>query len=158
LAYANRCPIAGASSLAAMALGAAELAPEGTLLVPLLDARKGEVYAGFYRMRQGRVEAAAPEAALSPQALLERLEPLGEALAFGEGYGAHRDALAAGLKALSSGPATPAAPALARLAAPRLFGAAFDAPALYALEPHYVRASEAEVKFPHGLGPGRTKS
>ena len=30
-------------------------------------------------------------------------------------------------------------------------------PALFALEPHYIRPSEAEVKFPHGLGPGAVK-
>ncbi len=35
-----------------------------------------------------------------------------------------------------------------------LSGGPFDAQALFALEPHYVRKSEAEVKFPNGLGPG----
>jgi len=44
-----------------------------------------------------------------------------------------------------------------RLAAPRLWGAAFDAPALFALEPHYVRLSEAEVKFPDGIPPSLAK-
>jgi tRNA threonylcarbamoyladenosine biosynthesis protein TsaB len=39
LAYANRRPIAGASSLAAMALAAAPAAPAGAVLVPLLDAK-----------------------------------------------------------------------------------------------------------------------
>jgi tRNA threonylcarbamoyladenosine biosynthesis protein TsaB len=155
LAYANRRPIAGASSLAAMALEAAGAAPAGAVLVPLLDARKGEVYAGFYRASGGGVEAVAPEAALSPAALLDRLAPLGRAVGFGEGYGAFEAALAAGLPRLPDGPATPSAEAVARLAAPRLVGAAFDLQALYALEPHYVRLSEAEVKFPHGLGPGR---
>jgi len=38
--------------------------------------------------------------------------------------------------------------------AERLAGASYDANALFALEPHYVRASEAELKFPKGLGPG----
>src|SRR5512145_407600 len=53
LAYAQRRPLAGASSLAAMALEAAPSAPTGALLVPLLDAKKGEVYAGFYRAVAG---------------------------------------------------------------------------------------------------------
>jgi tRNA threonylcarbamoyladenosine biosynthesis protein TsaB len=46
---------------------------------------------------------------------------------------------------------------VAELAAARLVGAAYDPLALFALEPHYVRKSEAEVKFPHGLGPGAGK-
>ena len=33
-------------------------------------------------------------------------------------------------------------------------GASYDAARVFALEPHYVRPSEAEVKFPNGLGPG----
>src|SRR5512145_577200 len=64
LAYAQRRPIAGVSSLAAMALAAAPGAPEGSVLVPLLDARKAEVYAGFYRAVPGGVERLQPEVAL----------------------------------------------------------------------------------------------
>ncbi|HET9594903.1 MAG TPA: tRNA (adenosine(37)-N6)-threonylcarbamoyltransferase complex dimerization subunit type 1 TsaB, partial [Anaeromyxobacteraceae bacterium] len=62
------------------------------------------------------------------------------------------------LQRAARAPDAPPALAVARLCAPALAGAAFDAPRLYALEPHYVRASEAEVKFPHGLGPGATKA
>ncbi|HET9596066.1 MAG TPA: tRNA (adenosine(37)-N6)-threonylcarbamoyltransferase complex dimerization subunit type 1 TsaB, partial [Anaeromyxobacteraceae bacterium] len=76
LAYANRRPIAGASSLAALALAGAGGAPGGALLVPLLDAKKGEVYAGFYRAAGAGVAEAAPEAALAPAALVERAREL----------------------------------------------------------------------------------
>jgi tRNA threonylcarbamoyladenosine biosynthesis protein TsaB len=38
-----------------------------------------------------------------------------------------------------------------RLAAPRLDAAPYDDRVLFALEPHYVRKSEAEVKFPNGI-------
>lgn len=162
LAYANRRPIAGASSLAAMALAASGDAPEGALLLPLLDARKGEVYAGFYRVGRGAVEAVEPEAALAPQALLERAAALslsGRApLAFGEGYEAFRSQLSGRLPRLATEVATPPAHAVARLAAARLSGAAFDAAALYALEPHYIRLSEAEVKFPDGLVSARERA
>jgi tRNA threonylcarbamoyladenosine biosynthesis protein TsaB len=158
LAYASRRPIAGASSLAAMALAAAADAAPGTLLVPLLDAKKGEVYAGFYRVSGEGVEAVLPEAALPPGALAARLATLPAggpgAVGFGEGYAAHRGALEASLPPLSTGVVAPPAFAIARLAAPRLLGAAFDLQALFALEPHYVRASEAEVKFPKGFAPG----
>jgi tRNA threonylcarbamoyladenosine biosynthesis protein TsaB len=155
LAYANRRPIAGASSLAAMALAAAADAGEGALLVPLLDARKGEVYAGFFRAVGGGIEVVLPEAALPPAALLDRVAPLEGARAFGEGYEAYAPDLAPRLPRLRTAVATPPASAVAALAARRLVGVAFDAQALFALEPHYVRPSEAELKFPHGLGPGR---
>ncbi len=158
LAYANRRPIAGASSLAAMALQAAAQAPAAALLVPLLDARRGEVYAGFYRAAGRGVEAVRPEAALSPTALIDLLPGLGAAVGFGEGYQAFRVELAAALPPLAGGPVTPSALPVAALAAPRLLGAAFDQKGLSALEPHYVRPSEAEVKFPHGLGPGAVKA
>ena len=158
LAYANRRPIAGASSLAAMAAQAAAEAPDGALLVPLLDARKGEVYAGFYRAGGRGVEAVCPEAALSPTALLDLLPGLGPAVGFGEGYEAFRVELGEALPPLPGAPATPSAFQVALLSAPRLQGAAFDQKALSALEPHYVRPSEAEVRFPYGLGPGAGKA
>ena len=154
LAYARRRPIAGASGLAAMAAEAAPLAPDGALLVPVLDARKGEVYAGFYGVRGGVPEPVAPEVAVAPAALPARVaagRPAGPVLGFGEGFATYRALLAPAIAELAGAPATPAAEVVARLAAPRLAGAAFDAQALFALEPHYLRPSEAEVKFPHGL-------
>jgi tRNA threonylcarbamoyladenosine biosynthesis protein TsaB len=158
LAYANRRPVAGASSLAAMALAAAPAAPEAAVLVPMLDAKKGEVYAGFYRVEAGGVRAVEPETALSPEALLTAAARLpGPALGFGEGYSAFAGALEGRLARLDAGVETPGAPAVAAIAACRLRGASFDRQALFALEPHYVRKSEAEVKFPHGLGPGAVR-
>src|SRR5512143_1602954 len=157
LAYANRRPIAGASSLAAMALAAAADAEDGDVLVPLLDAKKGEVYAGFYRVAGGGVVPAAPEAALAPArlgAFLSDLAPRGRVL--GDGVRAYREALAS-VATLATDVETPPALAVARLCARELEQASYDAAKLFALEPHYVRASEAEIKFPHGLGAGATK-
>ena len=153
LAYANRRPIVGVSSLAAMALEAARSAdaPDGALLVPLLDARKGEVYAGFYRASGGRVTAVRPEEAIAPAALPGLLEGHPGAVGFGEGYAAYAEVLAPRLPRLEGGPAFPSGEAVGLLAAPRLLGAPFDDQALFALEPHYVRKSEAEVKFPDGI-------
>jgi tRNA threonylcarbamoyladenosine biosynthesis protein TsaB len=156
LAYANRRPAAGAESLMAMALGAAQTADvaEGALLVPLLDAKKGEVYAGFYRRTAAGVVRAAPDAALAPDALVARVAELGPAQAFGEGYAAYAGALEGKLPRLATPVTTPGAAAVAALAAEKLLGAGYDQQAVFALEPHYVRKSEAEVKFPNGLGPG----
>ena len=158
LAYANRRPIAGGSSLAAMALAAAADAEEGTLLVPLLDARKGEVYAGFYRARAGGIVEVEADAALPPPALAGRLGamlPAGSAAAgFGEGYEAYATVLGPDLARLDTEVRTPPALAVASFVAERLSLEPWDARALFALEPHYVRPSEAELKFPRGLGPG----
>ena len=153
LAYANRRPIAGASSLAALALDAAARLPPGSdaLLVPLLDARKGEVYAGFYRASGDGVTAVLPEEALAPEAVAARLAGLGPAVGFGEGFTAYRAVLEPALPVLGGAPETPSGDAVGRLAAARLRAAGFDDQALFALEPHYVRPSEAEVKFPKGL-------
>ncbi len=157
LSYGGRRPIAGASSLAALALGAAPNAEPGAVLVPLLDARKGEVYAGFYRLAGGGVEALAPDAALPPDGLVERVATLvregARPVLFGEGLAAYPERLA-GFAVLQDAPVTPPAMAVARLCAPALLGAGYDPARLFALEPHYVRPSEAEVKFPHGFGPG----
>jgi tRNA threonylcarbamoyladenosine biosynthesis protein TsaB len=157
LAYANRRPIAGGSSLAAMALAAAPSAEDGAVLVPLLDARKGEVYAGFYRVSGGGIVEVAEEAALAPPALAARVATLARGgarpLAFGEGADAYATALGE-VPRLRTEISTPPAFAVASLVAERLATAAYDAQALFALEPHYVRASEAELKFPKGLGPG----
>jgi tRNA threonylcarbamoyladenosine biosynthesis protein TsaB len=161
LAYARRRPVAGASGLRAMALEAAPLAPEGALLVPVLDARKSEVYAGFYRARGDDLEAVAPDAVLSPAALAARLarpgpgQEGGPRVGFGEGWDAYRPVLEEALPSLPGAPATPSAAAVARCAAPRLLAAPFDLQALFALEPCYLRPSEAEVKFPDGLPPTR---
>jgi tRNA threonylcarbamoyladenosine biosynthesis protein TsaB len=159
LAYANRRPIAGASSLMAMALAAAGEAGEGALLVPLLDAKKGEVYAGFYqRIGPARVAPLLPDAALPPDGLLTALAGLPrdlEPLAFGEGWVAHQATLGGRLTQLATHVRTPTAEAVGRLAAAALRAAPYDVQALSALEPHYVRASEAEVKFPDGLPPVR---
>lgn len=152
LAYANRRPIAGVSSLAAMALDAAASARGSeALLVPMLDARKGEVYAGFYRVAGDEVTAVLADEALSPGAVASRLEGLGAAVAFGEGYAAHAGVLAAVVPLLEGAPSTPSGDAVGRLAAPLLAAARFDDQALFALEPRYVRKSEAEVKFPNGI-------
>lgn len=151
LAYALGKPLAGASSLAAVALDG----PEGAPLFALAEARKGELYVGRY-VRQGTaLEAYGPEEALPVAALGRLLVEAPATRALGPATAAYKDALlAAGAKPeqlLDSAP-VPRAANLARLAA---LPTVLDLPALFSLEPRYVIGSGAEQnpKFPALPGP-----
>lgn len=146
LAYAANLPVGSVSSLAALAL-------EGEEDVPLLVcevARQGELYVGRYRRSGTSVHADAPEDALTPVQLAEVLAEDPRAVAIGPGVAAQRAALeAAGVPPgrLREVPHHPSARAIAQLAT---VPERFDLQAVFAMEPHYVRASEAErnPKFP----------
>lgn len=139
LCYAAQRPLVGASSLEAMARCAAPDVPDGTLLVPCLDARKGEVYAGFFRKRGSQVAPEAPEAALAPELLLERVAGEPSVEVYGIGRAAYP--VLAGQAATRTAVRTPDAAALAAQvrAVPE-----YSAQAVFALEPHYVRPSDSE--------------
>lgn len=152
LSWAARIPLAGASTLEAMALRAADLAPEAAAIVPLLDARKREVYAGFFRPSQGGVDPLGDgpaELVAPPQVVAERLAALqGPVLVLGEGYLAYRsifdEALVGRAHEAAEGlPQTPPAAEIARLAADRL--APWSREAVFSLEPSYIRQSDAEL-------------
>lgn len=137
LAYGRKIPLGGASSLHAMAEAAAWSAPEGALLCACLDARKGEVYSATYRVLRGAAVPEGAEQAGKAAALGEALRRAGGARIFGSGATACA-ADFAGLT-LGGGPETPPAGAVAMLAGPAL--GAYDAAAVLALEPRYVRIS-----------------
>ena len=151
LAYARRLGVAGASSLAALALEG----PEDVPLAVLAVARRGELYLGRYRRSGDRVEALAPEEACTEAELARWLSAEPAARVVGPAVHEARPALlSAGVPeaAILELPDIPSAWAVARLAG---VPPAFDVLALSALEPHYVRASEAErnPKFPPLPGP-----
>jgi tRNA threonylcarbamoyladenosine biosynthesis protein TsaB len=155
LAYARRIAIGGCSSLAALALDG----PEGRPLAAVSIARRGEVYVGRYRRTVEGVEALGPEEAWSEERLVAWMVSEPEACVLGpalhEGPSELRQRLADADLAperIVDVPATPSAWAVARLTT---LPTSFDAQALFALEPHYVRASEAErnPKFPPLPGP-----
>jgi tRNA threonylcarbamoyladenosine biosynthesis protein TsaB len=151
LAYAAGLRVAGASSLAAVALEG----PEGPPLYVLAVARKDDLYLGRYRRRGSTVEPLGPEEAMSPEEVAARLAAEPEALALGPAVAEYRKALEAqgvSSERLLAEPALPSAVAVARLA--RL-PEQQTLEQLFALEPHYVRASEPErnPKFPPLPGP-----
>jgi len=154
LCFAAGLPLWAVSSLAALALDIADTAGDrarDALLVPLLDARRGEVFAGFYRLAGGGLSAAGAERVLPAGDLAAAVAGVaaaagaGSALLAGDALAAHPGALAGAGELLDSARATPSARSVARLA---LSGAREDV--LRAGTPVYIRPSEAEVKFPDG--------
>lgn len=150
LAYALQLPVAGVSSLAAVALEG----PEGVELCCAAIVKKGELYLGRYRREGQTVTALAPEQALPLPAFVAEVAPgasklLGPALAE---YGPKLLELGIAPERLLSTVGVPSAVCLARLAK---LPAAYDAAAMFALEPHYLRSSGAEdnPKFPPLPGP-----
>ncbi|MEZ4401173.1 MAG: tRNA (adenosine(37)-N6)-threonylcarbamoyltransferase complex dimerization subunit type 1 TsaB [Kofleriaceae bacterium] len=151
LAYALGVPLWLASSLAALAWDLAAVVDDADpLLVPVLDARRGEVYAGFYRRRGPALVAVADEQVLAPGALAQLLAARADrAHLGGDALTVHAAALAAlpptAHRHLDA-PATPSAHGVARAA---LTGDRIDRTRDGA--PTYVRPSEAEVKYPDGV-------
>jgi tRNA threonylcarbamoyladenosine biosynthesis protein TsaB len=149
LCYARKLPLAGVSSLRALALSVADGTEAGSLFCPLLDARRGEVYAGLFR--GPTAEPLGTEVAMPPDALAQWLVDFPGVRVFGEGLHAQREALTRALAGRATldfeAPRYPSAVRVAQLAGPP---GTFKAETLLSLEPRYVRLSEAEVKFPDG--------
>jgi tRNA threonylcarbamoyladenosine biosynthesis protein TsaB len=150
LAYAARLRVTGVSSLAAAALDG----PHGRWAV-IAEARRGELYVGRYDRAGESVAREAPETAMAPAELAQMLREEPSLNVLGPALSAYRAELTTlGLTAtrLLDAGLVPSGVSLARLAT---LPATYDASALFALEPHYVRAAEAErnPKFPPLPGP-----
>jgi tRNA threonylcarbamoyladenosine biosynthesis protein TsaB len=70
-ALASGNPVAPVSTLKALALKLK--LPHNRLLCPLLDARKGEVYAALFEVRKGQLTEVVPQGVYSPDQLFTRL-------------------------------------------------------------------------------------
>ncbi len=70
-AFASRKPVAAVSSLAALAMKLRET--QGRLFCPMIDAKKGEVYAALLEQRGRNLKTLIEEGAYGPDALLARL-------------------------------------------------------------------------------------
>lgn len=139
LCYAARIPLVGASSLEAMALAAADETPEGALLLPCIDARKGQVYCAVYRRISSGIAAESGEEVVDPERLVARLRDPSGTHVFGPGRLAYE--VLRGLPPPATTVARPDAVALLRCV--RTIPA-FSKEALFALEPQYVRPSDSE--------------
>jgi tRNA threonylcarbamoyladenosine biosynthesis protein TsaB len=138
LCFALGRPLALVSSLAALAARA----PDGSRVVAVLDAFKGEVYAGRFTVADGVPIGDGDEQVLAPAALAAQLAVVDGPLALvGEGALRYRAQLPP-LALVDEEPA-PRAADVARLGALRL--ARGDADDLARSSPRYVRPSEAEL-------------
>jgi tRNA threonylcarbamoyladenosine biosynthesis protein TsaB len=139
VAYAGRVPLAAVPTLEALAW-VADASPEERICAAL-DARKQEVYAALFAATSEGPRRLTPDLALRPADLAARLEPpcvlVGDAT---DVYGAVLGARAA-IRPFATH--HPRGGIVARLGAVRL--ARGEAAEVGALEPTYVRASEAEL-------------
>jgi len=94
--FASGKPGVPVSTLEALAR---KLAPGGgRLLVPMLDAKKGEVYAALFAAKGGRLAESVPQGAYRPDDFLSRLPARGDIHFLGNGARLYRDKIAAALK------------------------------------------------------------
>jgi tRNA threonylcarbamoyladenosine biosynthesis protein TsaB len=149
LAFTTQIPLVTVSSLKAIA---AQAGPGPGLVVPTIDARKQEVYAGLYRNDgHGTPSAVVPDRAFSLDALIgaiaEHRQPNEPIVAMGSAmatYGARLSEALPDLTRLDDAYGFPRAAHLARIAA-RI--APEDIPPLDSMEPNYQRLSDAEINF-----------
>jgi len=145
LAFATEKPVAGVPTLDALA---SQIAPTPYLICPMLDARKKEIYAAFYRYgEEDRLKRLSAYQTIKPEDLIKRVEE--KTIFLGEGVRTYRDDLRKALPSLAIFLSAPFnllhGSTVARLGAERLRKK--EAADLATLTPIYVRPSEAELKW-----------
>lgn len=146
LAYVQGLPILAVPTLDGLAANL-----EGTegLVCPILNARKGEVYAAVYRWNGSSQERMSGYWALSPEKLIERLRSYQEQITFlGDGVPVYGEQLLKELPQARLAACTHSlcrAGQIARLGLKKL--QAGEVSDCFTLEPLYIRESEAEVKW-----------
>lgn len=156
LAQALRLPIVGVSSLDLLAF---PVRFSSRLIVPVIDARRGEVFYGFYRQVPGGVQRLAEYSLGRPDDLVSELVARGEdALLVGDGAVRYADELddVTGGEEASMSNAYPSAADLVQLAHPRAMREEF-VPASE-VEPLYLRKTDAEINWSATAGWGRQAS
>ncbi|MFP5317320.1 MAG: tRNA (adenosine(37)-N6)-threonylcarbamoyltransferase complex dimerization subunit type 1 TsaB [Acidimicrobiia bacterium] len=153
LAQALRLPMIGVASLDLLAF---PVRHSTRLIVPVIDARRGEVFYACYRQVPGGVQNLSGYELGSPQDLASELEAKGEdALLVGDGALRYSQELSRVAGSQIAGPPNvyPSAAALVALAHARALREDFVTPS--ELEPLYLRRSDAELNWNATAGWGR---
>jgi tRNA threonylcarbamoyladenosine biosynthesis protein TsaB len=144
LAFASGKPVVPVSSLRALAL---KLARTGVpLACPVLDAKKGEVYAALFENAADRLVELIPQGAYDPNDFFSRL-PVGRAIAFiGAGSAVYGDRIPSGVRATATFSAR--TPFIAHEVGLLAFEGLEEGKGVPAagVEPIYFRRSQAEEK------------
>ncbi len=144
LALATRKPVVGVSTLEALAYNAIEYPG---LICPMLDARKGEVYAALYRANgESLFDVVMEEKATTPEEFLHRID--GEALFLGDGLNSHSELIRERLQGRAL--FVPSNRQIIRASSVALLGrnryGRGEGLDVVTFVPRYLRRSEAEVR------------
>jgi tRNA threonylcarbamoyladenosine biosynthesis protein TsaB len=145
MAQALRIPMVGVSSLDLLAF---PLRYARRLIVPVVDARRSEVFYAFYRQVPGGVQRLSPYQVGSPADLASELLASGEeCLVVGDGALRYRENFddVARVEFGDVGNAYPSASALVELAHPKALREEFVPP--WELAPLYLRRADAEINW-----------
>ncbi len=111
-------------------------------IVPIMDARRGEVYTATYRWGNGRMKEVRPMRAMPLSEVLEEVE---KAIFVGDGVSVHRAAISA-----AKGECAQFAPAhlcYARAASVAMAALSIEPVSPHAASPFYLRLSQAEREY-----------
>ena len=148
LVLALGCALIGIPTFDCLALAALEQtsAPEGSLICPILDARKGEVYANLYRVRADRLDKISQPLVIKLQSLFPELSDgvilIGDSKAKEASLLLNERAIRSTV--LDEVELNSRGRYVAALGAERISRGEIDTPAT--LEPLYVRTAEATFK------------
>jgi tRNA threonylcarbamoyladenosine biosynthesis protein TsaB len=157
LAWAMKRPVVGVSTLKALAMN---VRYSDLTVCPLLDARKGEVYAALYRraLRDGGMEAVMDDCALKPEELIHRVigkggegekgEKAGPTVFLGDGLRVYSEKIKEKIKDAIVAPGFLWHVRGSNIAELALSGGGKEI-SPDKLTPVYLRKSEAELKKPH---------
>jgi len=153
-AQALRVPMIALSSLDLLAF---RVRYTDRLIVPIIDARKGEVYSAFYRQVPGGAQRLGPYRLGGPAELAAELAARSEwCLAVGDGALRYADLLSSERRVTlgTAGTAYPSAASLVELAQPRALREEFVQPS--EIEVLYLRRADAEINWErrHQVVPG----